>query len=305
MTTTQTPNAMPYEQSSKGVGYDALQVSSLVGETLPENKTTSLEQTLSALTFSEGFNEQYRNALLEGDVKAAGDALKDFYLSTQVAQVAAEHPLTEKTRQEMSELDAANQRAFILEHLEQLRELFNENGARFGELWELFKPTRLDVREINKSAKLKKLVPELIAVAGTLDMIQTLAVRYGNAMQKHNQLAHHFLTGCAFPAVYSEEVTSVVPHQLGTAFSNQYAAPQQRLNTAGVFATMLEREPRAGETITLHWNTEEQLQEQEKEYEHMIEELEARTRNSLLFHPTVSLTGKEIEVFKYWLAHKK
>lgn len=251
------------------------------------------------------FNEQYHQALLKGDVKKAGEALKDFYLSTQIAQTVAEHPLTEQTRKEMDEVDARNQRAFILQNLEALREIFNENGARFGELWELFKPTRLDVREINKSAKLKKLVPELIAVAGTLDMIQTLAVRYGNAAQKHNQLAHHFLTGCAFPAVYSEEVTSVVPQQLGTAFSNQYAAPQQRLNTAGVFATMLEREPRAGETITLHWNTEEQLQEQEKEYEHLIEELEARTRNSLLFHPTVSLTGKEIEVFKYWLAHKK
>lgn len=302
--TTQTPNAMPYEQSSKGVGYDALQVSSLVGKTLPENKTTSLEQTLAALTFSESFNEQYRNALLEGDVKAAGDALKDFYLSTQVAQVAAEHPLTEKTRQEMSELDASNQRAFILEHLEQLRELFNENGARFGELWELFKPTRLDVREINKSAKLKKLVPELITVAGTLNMIQTLAVRYGNAVQKHNQLAHHFLTGCAFPAVYSEEVTSVVPFQRYTPFRDEGVREQEALNPALPFACMLEKEAQAGREVVLQWCTDEQLAQQEAEYERMIQELGAYVRDKFHNQSVVTLKGREIEVYKYWVTRQ-
>lgn len=303
MTTIQTPNAMPYEQSSKGVGYYALQVSSLVGKTLPENKTISLEQTLAALTFSESFNEQYRNALLEGDVKKAGEALKDFYLSTQVAQVAAEHPLTEKTRQEMSELDASNQRAFILEHLEQLRELFNENGARFGELWELFKPTRLDVREINKSAKLKKLVPELITVAGTLNMIQTLAVKYGGAVQKHNQLAHHFLTGCAFPAGYSENTTGVVPFQPYTSPDNPTGRQQETLNTAREFALMLEKEAQAGREVVLQWCTDEQLAQQEAEYESMVQELGLRVRGDH-GRSVVILKGREIEIYKYWVAHQ-
>ena len=304
MKTVQALNTMPYHQSANGVGYDALKVSELIGKPLPENKAATLEQTIEELSASVSFNEQYHQALLKGDVKKAGQALKDFYLSTQIAQTVAEHPLTEQTRKEMDEVDARNQRAFILQNLEALREIFNENGARFSKLWEQFKPTRLSAKEIEGNTKLQKLVPELVSVAETLYIIRRIAQDYHKTGQKYT-LAHRFMTGCAFPATYSEHITGVVPQQLGTAFSDQYAAPQQRLNTAGVFATMLEREPRAGETITLHWNTEEQLQEQEEEYEHLIEELEARTRSSLLFHPTVSLTGKEIEVFKYWLAHKK
>lgn len=302
--TTQTPNTMPYEQSADGVGYDALQVSALVGETLPENKVITLEQTLDKLSASTSYNEQYRTALLDGDVKAAGHALKDFYLSTQIAQVAAEHPLTEQTRQEMSELDAANQRAFILENLEQLRDIFNENGERFVQLWKEFKPTRLDVREINKSAKLKKLMPELIAVADTLRIIRRIAQQYAGVRLAQVGLAHPFLVGCAFPVNYQQNITGVVPFQPYTSPGDLTGRQQATLNTAREFALMLQNEPQAGREVTLKWCTADELEAQETEYERMIQELGLRKLTPNVPQGVLNLEGKEIEIYKYWVAQQ-
>lgn len=300
--TTQTPNTMPYEQSANGVGYDALQVSALVGETLPENKVIALEQTLDKLSASTSYNEQYRTALLDGDVKAAGHALKDFYLSTQIAQVAADHPLTQQTRQEMSELDAANQRAFILDNLDTLRGVFNENGEHFAQLWEKFKPTRLSAQEIKKSSQLQQLLPELMEVANTLWTIRELIRKYGT--DKPGILAHELMTGCAFPADHTEIITGVVPEHMGPTFNDPDKVLQQQLGKAWVFANMLEHEPRYGEQVQIRWNTQQQLDEQEAEYERMAKELGLITPGAFPRGSVVSCKGKEIEVFKYWVAQQ-
>lgn len=301
-TKTNTIPAHQHNNPNHTAASDAETISTLLNKPLPQNNAAFTQQVINSIgTDLPNYLEDYRAAVLNADPKAAEQALIDYYTTTQLKHLAGSTPANDEILAEMDEKDNAAQKQFVHENLDDLHALFNQTATRFTELWELFKPTKLLRKNIEASAKLKKLAPELISTAKTLSQIKAIAEKYDPV--NSNSYAHPLLLNAAFPSTYRNPAGNETAHYERTNYFDLENSKLQTIyNDAAEWARLLATPSKAGSAVILKWTSPKERQEQHDQYQKLIEDLNLNKGN-LQGHKIFDYSGKELDIYRYWEKH--